>query len=470
MRLRLDRLRLPVASALTITAWAVFAAAASGQPASTAVVGLGVVALAFALVFGSVRGALALPRSETLRAAAGGFLALFAAPALVFFNRYSDVPSGSDVLFVTTAGWGLVTVVAGLLAARPAGWMRQWAAAVAGAVGGAAVLANWERPSSFSPFFRFPREEGLMLVGGVAWAAGSVLLTDVLRRADRRAVLPAAAAPAAAAAVLWALIADGPAGATSRLLAGVWVPQALAGGIAFVVWVALLEAEPPHRAGLWLMPVPALVSALALVEALVGMLGPRPLLVGPVLAGSAACLAAALWGDAPEPPPGTRPDPLASAFAWASLALAAASLAVPALGARIVADTGGAEYDVSWMMNGWETVGAWAALAVAFVALAAAFRPRSALVPTVVAVLLAAVLWAAGSTPLHTWNEWVPVEVQQDYGTEFARIDFGPWRPVFPVASVAFSGAGFAILLLRALPGRRRSRDARALSDTEVSS
>ena len=48
--------------------------------------------------------------------------------------------------------------------------------AAIGLFGAAAVLANWERPSSFSPFVRYPTEDVAMLVAGAAWAAFSVLV------------------------------------------------------------------------------------------------------------------------------------------------------------------------------------------------------------------------------------------------------------------------------------------------------
>jgi hypothetical protein len=52
------------------------------------------------------------------------------------------------------------------------------------------------------------------------------------------------------------------------------------------------------------------------------------------------------------------------------------------------------------------------------------------------------------TTPLHTWNTWIPPSVQQDYGTVYASRETAPVRNPLEIAALVGAGAALALLLL----------------------
>jgi hypothetical protein len=215
-----------------------------------------------------------LTRPTVLLACAGGLLAFFGAPALVAGLRMTDAPAGSIVVFWVSGGWAAIAAVgAAVLALRErlalsAGW--SLAGALLALAGVAGVVADWARPSSFSPWVRFaPREIG-MLAGVCALAhardartAGPAPVLSALATAPALLAIVALALPAIFVQVdvtiggtfsgSWTMI-----GAES--VAG-WVAVALA----MLAMVAAHDARPlwPIAAALaasagwaWLLDVP----------------------------------------------------------------------------------------------------------------------------------------------------------------------------------------------------------------------
>ncbi|MFA5866616.1 MAG: EamA family transporter [Actinomycetota bacterium] len=89
---------------------------------------------------------------------------------LMVVKRYSYAPSGSDVVFLLETIPIFVVVIAWLSKAeKPT--LGMMAGSAAALLGGIAVVGNWERPSSFSPFSRLPFEETILVLSAalVAW-------------------------------------------------------------------------------------------------------------------------------------------------------------------------------------------------------------------------------------------------------------------------------------------------------------
>ena len=59
------------------------------------------------------------------------------------------------------------------------------------------------------------------------------------------------------------------------------------------------------------------------------------------------------------------------------------------------------------------------------------------------------------ATPLRTWNRWIPAEIQQAYGTEYARLSIVATPGVFHLASAALALAACLILVVLAARGLR---------------
>jgi hypothetical protein len=109
-------------------------------------------------------------------------------------------------------------------------------------------------------------------------------------------------------------------------------------------------------------------------------------------------------------------------------------------------------------MRGYETVGGWIVLSLALVVLAMSLKPTAATVLRGSFALGAGLLgwWILRFIPLHTWISWIPPEVQQDYGSEYASIVFAPIQAWWQVAALIVAGAGASILLWNLYGTRNR--------------
>jgi hypothetical protein len=70
--------------------------------------------------------------------------------------------------------------------------------------------------------------------------------------------------------------------------------------------------------------------------------------------------------------------------------------------------------------------------------------------------------WPLLGTTLHTWNSWVPAEVQQTYGTEYSRLEIA--ARLDPVRATALVLAVVAMMVL-AYTSRTRGTRARAIEE-----
>ena len=413
-------------------------------------------------------------RTSVAAAIVGGALAWAAAPLAVLMVRATDAPSGTESLFFTTAGWAL----AGVLVAYAFRSERPRAIHITGALfavlGAAALLASWERPSSFSPFVKFPGREAVMLAAGVAFALGSLALVYAARALGPRSALWLGLAGAAALG-LAATVTSGVGDAASY--ARIW-PQLLllAAALASLStgWLRLLSSDGLVRSSALLFVPPVAITVLSLLERATGAYGVNPILWPATLAGSAiaAAGAALLWV---VPRAGTRahttdadsarPVTLGPAQrSWLAFSVGAAlvggvagaaSLALPAFAASSQGVVGnGASFSVAWTMVGAESAAGWLPLLIALLVLSAAWErfargaSRSRAWSALVGMVGVASYPLLVATPLTTWNRWIPADVQQAYGTEYARLVMSPVSD--SVRLVALALVGVACLALAA--------------------
>ena len=378
-----------------------------------------------------------------------GAAGLFGAPYLVLVHRYSDVPAGSEILFLTTAGWAVILVI--LTFRRRISEVIPLAGALLGLAGVAGIVGNWERPSSFSPFVRFAAEELWMLAAGVAWAA----LWWHLGRARERGALDAAAVPAAAGGALAAILMLVARWNTADVIpalshGGVWLYAVACAVTAASALVVLRSAGPRAIAGAYFLPGVA-ITALTIVEQATGAFGPQPIQLAAASAGSVLALAATVlvW-----PKDAAAESPSRSVLCRTSIAVAGLAALAAVVGLFLPALTGhanglmqsGADFKASFILHGVEVVGPWAALALTLVVLGMALT-RDTRLSRIAALVAAAVAWPfVWATPLRTLTTFIPSEVQVDFGSEFAAISFSA-LPV--VASyVALGGVALALALL----------------------
>jgi hypothetical protein len=425
--------------------------------------------IALALSLGSAAGGLlfagrplrafrAMPQDARMSAAAGGLLAFFVPPAIVAAVRLSDAPSGSVVVFWAAGGWALLAaLVAAFLAWRShsrGGAALALTGALTALAGVSAVVANWERPSSFSPLIRFAGQQMAILLAGAFLVVGALLLVSAIRSSNAGGTLATAGIAALGGATLWVAV-SGPLVAF-RSLSDLPVQVALA-AVAWGAFCVLLPLALRDRglassaASIALAPV--LLSALTWVEQLVGVAGPQPFIVPGVIAGSLIAIAgaSALLVARGTPEAIVRPLWL-RIVAWLPTALAVVALFLPAITATVDVDNhADAVFKGSWTMLGLESVAAWCAVALALLLAAVALTARQRLVPLVGAA--ACVAWfVLQSVPTHVLNGWLSPAVQSYYGTEYGSISFTAVTNVAMLLAVGLTALGFlAVLTLNAL-------------------
>ncbi len=421
----------------------------------------------------------ALGRYGALRAAAAGILGVYASQQLVLANRYTDAPPGSEVLFFTTAAWGVIVVLASLVVPKNRPTALQVLLSGVALLGAAGILANWERPSSFSPFVRYPTEHVAMLLAGAAWAGFTLLIAPLGRQHRWRALLPLATAAAAIASAVPLLIDPLRGDIVGEALSV--APQLLVATTTFaaivISWSWLVSTTDTVRPASLLFLPPVSLTILGVFEREVGAFGPSPLLwnvvwwacavtvagaLGVALLGRASLLGRHVDGVSGTGEGGRRPTrDVARVLAYVALilsttAVVAALVAVraPAFAANVVGIRGdGSAYAASWTMPGAETVGDVLVVLASLAALVGAVgfirsQWREIALLELAAILLVALLAVPilVRTPLRTWTRWIPGEVQQDYGTEYARLTLEPTDGTASRVAVAGSVAAVGLL------------------------
>lgn len=408
-------------------------------------------------------------RTALLPAVLGGAVAFWAAPAIALSQRATDAPSGSESLFFIVVVWGALVSLTGLLAGTYSDRLLALVVTIAGSSGAAAILACWERPSSFSPFVKYPRQELAMVAAGALFAAGSWMLARSARRIGAPWTLVAASSAAFASSLV--PLVDTPMPAI-RAAVPVMGALALVGAVNALFingWVRLSGSVKPVLPGSALMAAPVAVTALTVVERASGTFGPTPFAVSGVVAGACVSVAAAsvAWLTGPsaaagEKLRGTRRMELVLAAILVVVGIAALFLpAVQVTVRSFVGEWAGQQW--RWTLPGVLASASWVLFAgtcAVFAAVAVGRRsPGRRIGLSVLALVCVLAAVPLAGVPLRTWNrEWPPAEVQQVYGTEYATIDFEAagerWREAVVVVT-ALSALGLIALALRDRPSRK---------------
>ena len=390
-----------------------------------------------------------------------GALALAVVPHLIYANRYTDAPAGSIVVFWVTA------FVGGVLCMMPLGDRVhvpiRAAAGLLGLVAAAGVLANWERPSSLNLLVRFTPEQLTYGLAGVLWAAFAVALATAVREGIAREVV----VPASVGGLLGALILSLTPGSSVTFMSLVRpsaIVFAVSSALLLLVVIALAARYGPALPGTALIAVPSALSLLSIVEMMTGAFGPRPILVDEVMWATvlaAAAVVVALWSHGVSRGAG-RFALVPRAVALAALALGVTALFADALAAEVRGTTATNQvFRAGFEMSGYETLGGWIVFCVALVSLALALigpTRVAGLIPVIALALAAVPAWLAlRFIPLHTWVTWIPPEVQQDYGTEYASIVFSGVGVPMQTGSLALSVLACVLLAIMGVRDVRRA-------------
>ena len=146
-----------------------------------------------------------------------------------------------------------------------------------------------------------------------------------------------------------------------------------------------------------------------------------------------------------------------TALAAVPLVLAGVALALPAIDAHATMRGVAGSFSGSWTLLGWESVAGLTAFALA--ALLVALTATQGRGWQALLGLAACAVWPWSlSTPMHVLTGWLPIGIEQYYGTEYASIDFTRVLSPVMVAAMVACGAGFAALIIS--DTRRRTRAA----------
>lgn len=402
----------------------------------------------------------AVGRREVLIAGVAGLAAWYVAPLVVLSQRATDAPSGTETLFFTTAGAVLAVVVTAAFFRPERPTLIQAAAALLVVLGSATLLGNWERPSSFSPFLKFPAEEAIMLAAGVALALGLIGVRRSVRLMGLRSSLWVGVASAAGVSLLLALP---HAAAAVASYSRTW-PQLMLAGVALATLatglVGFAHGRGVVRASSWLVVTPLALTALTVVERLTGAFGPTPIVWPGAVGGTVLVLLGLVVLQTGHRAHGATPrirdraSITAIVFGAVAAAVSVVSLFVPAFSASVAGTTeAGASFAASWTFSGAEAAIGWLPLCASLLGLAASLdvmrrvEVRAGLVAAGSALLATATYPLVVATPLHTWTRWIPAEIQQAYGTEYARLSLEVAPHVARYAAVALSTVSAVFLI-----------------------
>jgi drug/metabolite transporter (DMT)-like permease len=216
-------------------------------------------------------------------------------------SRYSFTPSASDIAF-----WLSVSPVFSVFLAyfflRERISFAKFVGIATGVLAMILVLGSWERPSTFSPLVRYPREELVIILSALCWA-GFTLIAK--RMATRHPPMVSAAMTLSVGSVVplvWS-IANGQFAAVSRLGNGDWVLLIILGvvgaGLAYLLWFQALGQTDTTKCLVVLMSTPVALTLLRGTEIWTGVTGPSPMIEVPLRMGILLTVlgVVAVWKD-----------------------------------------------------------------------------------------------------------------------------------------------------------------------------
>ena len=380
-----------------------------------------------------------LVRRQVLWLAVAGSLGMAAFLLFQVLFRYSNAPSGADIVFVTGLSPLLVLPMALFWTKERPGARQVFGVAIA-TLAMVAVLGNWETPSSLWLFTRFPIEEGTLLLSAVAWAfltiAGRLLLKEVDPATQAYYVFGFASI----VLIPYALV-SGSVGRlsgidSSGLLALIFLGF-LGSGLGFHLWLKALVDLESHRASSALLLTPVLLTLYLAIDRKASAL---PIDLPSVLAGCLLLLIGFLAAVASPKERESNGDRFDGFLGHASRLIAlisAVGFGVAAIGLFApvresfvsgVLDSG-RPYAMQWLTSGFSTIGGYLLISIsAFLAISGYMFLRGRLsgkslaLSGIISIFTLPLSWIVQYTPFSSWHSWMPAEIQQAIGTEYVRL------------------------------------------------
>lgn len=379
-------------------------------------------------------------------------LALFGVVLAQLFQviyRYSYAPPATNVLFLLNLAPAIILVLSAFVLSERMTFPKVIGVAM-GVLGMVSILANWERPSTFSPFSRYPKEEMFILLAAFCWALFTVHARKVLKRHDPITVTYITLGLSLIPVLILAMARDG-LKVIQTISSADWLVVLLLGvvctAVAYLLWYHVLTEVEASKAGASLLLTPVFLTALMAVERRIGFFGTSPIVVVPVITGIILILAGVgvtwlMWLSKEKMVApllvGERQFILGEGwlgktlifFAAGSLILAVIAFFLPIKVNHIQGVLlNDAIYESEWRTNGYDSIGGYLLLLMGATNVIAALRYLRRRYDSLQllgwagfsALLLLSVRFA-GDTVFFSWTPWIPVEIQHAIGTEYVRI------------------------------------------------
>jgi drug/metabolite transporter (DMT)-like permease len=417
-------------------------------PAATAVFAVFLMASIFsALFFGSTASKVArkiitgFGRTAEAKQDALTILVIGLSAGMSFFlqaaKRSAFAPSGSDVAFLLSFAPLFAIILAGLTKSERT-WFKA-AGSAAALLGTIAIVGNWERPSSFSPFSLFAFDESLVLLSALAMAVCALLSKRLLERYSVTALATLALWIATCMAAVISAAFDGPA-AILKITADGWLILAIASVFSIILGIFslfdLLSTQSISRSISALHLLPILVTALIGIEKVFGFAYmATPFEWAPIIVGSIVTLAgtALLWSQRTHQQHYNVNKTVVSllvVLAIASALWSGIALFYPYKVSFIsgVLDAG-QPYEAQFLSLRYNSVGGFMLLLATIINLAASvglirqrMGPYRALLWALFSSLLLSAIVVVGNTPIITWFADIPSDIQHGIGTPYVTL------------------------------------------------
>lgn len=202
-------------------------------------------------------------------------------------SRYSFTPSASDIAF-----WLNISPVFSLFLAffflREKISFAKFIGIATGVLAMILVLGNWERPSTFNPLIRYPREELVIILSALCWASFTIVAKKLASRHPPMVLATLTLGIGSAVPLAWS-IANGQFAAVSQLGTEDWVLliilAVVGAGLAYLLWFQALSQTDTTKSSVVLVATPFALTLLRGTEIWTGAAGPSPMIEIPLRIG-----------------------------------------------------------------------------------------------------------------------------------------------------------------------------------------
>ncbi len=256
-------------------------------PALVLVTARAIIAAVFMLIFFGKFSGLKFDRASIIYLGLAGLLGITIAPLFQVIRQFSYAPSASDVVFILSLAPVFILIGSFIFLEKPT-FEKIMGTSIA-LLGMVCILANWEQPSSFAPFFKFLDNEVWMLGSAIAWAGFTIIGKKLVEKYE-----PATAATLVIAVGTVPLIfissTEGSIVQVLQFHSSNWFIVTLLGifgtAIATILWFKALAEVDPSKVGAIMFLTPVLITLPTTVERNIGIWGITPMMTLPVIVGA----------------------------------------------------------------------------------------------------------------------------------------------------------------------------------------